>query len=109
LHVAAGTGKLEAIPFLIERVVEIVTRSIATERMAPNMLRGRPVTPEDVARNCGEDAYKKWANAIARCGNGLIVPPGDVDWDLENVDGIFGGCECCKHGVFNSVVPYPFQ
>jgi ankyrin repeat protein len=59
LHVAAGYGNFAAVPFLIERGVDLHALSDATARFVPPLLRGKCVAPGDIARGFGQEAYGK--------------------------------------------------
>jgi ankyrin repeat protein len=95
LHVAAGYGNFAAVPFLIERGVDLHALSDATARFVPPLLRGKCVAPGDIARGFGQEAYGKWTDAVRAAGRDVEVAPGDMDWDLEEGGGKFGNCECC--------------
>ncbi|KAJ4305582.1 hypothetical protein N0V90_001113 [Kalmusia sp. IMI 367209] len=49
LHVAAGAGNSEAIPFLLEKGVDLKATSKARSRSIPPALRNKSVTPSEVA------------------------------------------------------------
>ncbi|OAL47298.1 ankyrin [Pyrenochaeta sp. DS3sAY3a] len=100
LHVAAGAGNFEAVPYLLEQGVNIKGTSKATSRFVPPALRNKAVTPSDIARNCGESAYNKWAEVVRTTSQELDVDTEDIDWTTENVDGVYGGCECCEEWGF---------
>ncbi|KAF2019501.1 ankyrin [Aaosphaeria arxii CBS 175.79] len=100
LHIAAGAGNFEAALFLLQQGVDQRAASRATSRFVPPALRDRCVTPGEVARNCGEDAYKKWTEALSGAGHEVDVRPEDIDWGTEDVDGKLGGCECCENWGF---------
>ncbi|ORY16252.1 ankyrin repeat-containing domain protein [Clohesyomyces aquaticus] len=102
LHVAAGAGNFETIPYLLKQGVSLKAASKATSRSVPPALRNKSVTPSDVARNCGESAYKKWTESVRAAGEDVEVSPEDIDWTNESVDGVFGGCDCCKEWSFHS-------
>ncbi|KAH7068628.1 ankyrin repeat-containing domain protein [Paraphoma chrysanthemicola] len=102
LQVAAGAGNFEAVTYLLEQGVDLEGTSRSTSRSVPPALRNKCVTPSEVARNCGESAYNKWAEALAAAGRRLEVLPEDIDWATENVDGLYGGCECCEEWGFRS-------
>jgi hypothetical protein len=97
LHMAAGYGNYDAVPFLIERGVSLEATSKATSRSVPYALRGRCVTPNEVARCCGEEAYGKWAQALRIVGREVDVRPEDIDWSVEGVVESLGCCECCNN------------
>lgn len=97
LHVAAGYGNLEAVPYLLERGVSLDATSTATSRFVPPSLRGKCVTPSEVARNCGEETYLNWTEMLQIAGHAVDVRPEEVNWAFENVDRVFGGCECCDN------------
>jgi ankyrin repeat protein len=59
LHVAAGYGKFEAVPYLLEQCVSLEAISKPASRLVPPSVRGRSVTPAEVARSCGEAAYSQ--------------------------------------------------
>ncbi|KAF2736145.1 ankyrin [Polyplosphaeria fusca] len=68
LHMAAGYGKFDAVPFLIQQGVELGAMSKPTSRSVPYSVRGISVTPNELARCFGEDAYRKWAEALRVSG-----------------------------------------
>jgi ankyrin repeat protein len=102
LHVAAGAGNFDAVPYLLEQGVDLKATSKATSRFVPPALRNKCVTPSEVARNCGESAYNRWVEALRAAGRTLEAYPEDIDWATENVDGLYGGCECCEDWGFTS-------
>lgn len=67
---------------------------MATSRFVPPSLRGKCVTPSEVARNCREETYLKWTEMLQIAGHDVDVPPKDINWTSENADKVFGGCEC---------------
>lgn len=95
LHVAAGYGNFNAVPFLIEKGVDVDALSDATAHFVPPLLRGRCVKPGDIAKACGEEAYVKWTEALKAAGRDVDVVPQDIDWAVEEADARFGECECC--------------
>lgn len=97
LHMAAGYGNFDAVPFLIEQGVSLKTMSKATSRSVPWPLRGKAITPNEVARCCGEEAYRKWTEILRAAGCRVDIPPDDVDWEVEEVVETFGCCECCDN------------
>jgi len=102
LHVAAGAGNFDAVQYLLEQGVDLKATSKATSRSVPPTLRNKSVTPSEVARNCGKDAYNKWIEALRAAGREIEVNPEDIDWVTEKVDGLYGGCECCDEWGFSS-------
>lgn len=102
LHVAAGAGNFDAVPFLLEHGVDLKVISKPTSRFVPPALRNRSVTPSEVAQNCGQDAYVKRTAAIRAAGHETSVATEDIDWTTETIDEIFGGCDCCSEWGFDS-------
>lgn len=100
LHVAAGAGKLNPVPFLLENNVDLCSLSRATSRFVPPLLVGRQVTPSLVARSCGGHAYGKWCEVLNSKGYGSDISYVDIDWDGEEEAGRYGGCECCESWGF---------
>lgn len=96
LHVAAGYANFEAVPFLLERGVDLHKVSKATSRFVPMPLRDKCVTPTEVARSCGEKLYAKWVKALRDAGHEVSLEPAEIDWDSEEVTGGLGFCECCE-------------
>jgi len=95
LHVAAGCGNFEAIPYLLERGVSLEAISKPASRLVPPPVRGKSVTPAEVARSCGEAAYAKWNEALKAAGPGVEPGRSEIDWKAEATDTRLGECECC--------------
>jgi hypothetical protein len=104
LHIAAGAGKFGAIPFLLEQGVDAKAMSKATSRLVPPPLEGRSVTPNVVAKACGEDAYEKWCEVLISNGNMADMAPVDIDWGNGDGEVGYGGCECCEQWCFRNGV-----
>ncbi|KAF2810704.1 ankyrin [Mytilinidion resinicola] len=91
LHVAAGAGRFNVMPFLLKNGVDPQAVSQATSRFVPPSLVDRSVTPSDVAKSCGEDSYRKWTEIPKTTGFKSKVSPIDIDWSLEEMQGRYGG------------------
>jgi hypothetical protein len=85
------------VPYLLERGVSVDAVSTATSRFVPPFLRGKCVTPTEVARNFGEETYLKWTELLQVAGHSVDIRPEEVDWTSENADRVFGVCECCDN------------
>jgi hypothetical protein len=95
LHIAAGYGNFEAIPYLLKRGVNLHERSIATTSLVPSAIRGQCVTPSEVARSCGMEAYARWIEALDAVGAEVDIRHDKVNWMLDYSAGRLGKCECC--------------
>jgi ankyrin repeat protein len=100
LHVAVGAGNFDAVPFLLEKGVDPNAKSRGTSRFIPPALADKSVTPVDVAINCGIQAYQKWAEALAATDRGKEVQLEYIIWEDMDIDGLYGGCECCQKWGF---------
>jgi hypothetical protein len=84
------------LPFLLERRVDLHAVSQATSKFVPPSIVGLKVTPSDVAKSCGKESYDKWAEILGTSGFGANAMPLEVDWSSTDIQGRYGGCECCE-------------
>jgi ankyrin repeat protein len=102
LHVAVGAGRFDTIPYLLGQGVDPGAKSRATCRFVPPALTDKSVTPSDVAVNCGPEAFQRWSEALDAVGLTLERQYQDIDWTTKDIEGQFGGCECCQQWAFSS-------
>lgn len=92
LHEAASVGSLSMLQILLEHGADPHAKSIATSYVVPRGLENRRLTPADVARNKGDDAYKIYIEALKTAGFEITVSEkfgeddeGDVFWPAESI------------------------
>lgn len=97
LHVAIGAGSFDVIPELLRRGCDPEALSNATSHSVPEVFIDTAITPGDIARACGKEAYSKWREFLIDAGHAAGQEPNSIDWNVESVSTLqFGGCECCE-------------
>jgi hypothetical protein len=97
LHIAAEYGNFEAVPYLLEQGVKLEALSESASKFVPLAIQGKCVSPTEVARSCGKEAYVQWCSALEMAGREADRSPDEIDWAFEYVGGRLGECECCDH------------
>ena len=95
LHIAIGAGSFDVIPELLRLGCDPKAVSNATSHTVPEMFVDRAVTPDDIARACGEETYGKWSQLLTNAGIAIAEDGEAIEWDSESPNLEFGGCECC--------------
>lgn len=95
LHVAVGAGNFDIVPELLKREVDIYALSKATIHHVLAGLLNKCVSPEEVAREFGRDAFSRWTEALHSAGREPEKSIDDIDWTAVTNNNHFGGCECC--------------
>jgi ankyrin repeat protein len=85
LHVAVNAKQLEIIQLLISLGADPHARSLTTEFLVPDDIKGLSVTPGDIARLRGPLVLSTYTNALRANGHDLEVV---VD-EMDNSDDIF--------------------
>lgn len=97
LHIAVAYGGFKTIPYLLEIGVDLQAASDATMCHVPQLVKGKSVTPGQLARTFGEAAYRKWSESLEAAGRTVDVRPEEIDWAQEETLDLFGKCECCDN------------
>jgi ankyrin repeat protein len=85
LHVAVNAKQLEIIQLLISLGADPHARSLTTEFLVPDDIKGLSVTPGDIARLRGPLVLSTYTNALRANGHDLEVVADEID----NSDDIF--------------------
>jgi ankyrin repeat protein len=82
LHEAASMGSSSMLQLILQYGADPHATSIATSYIIPEGLENRRLTPADVARNKGEDAYKIYIEALNKAGFDITIPEDDDESDV---------------------------